>query len=79
MPEADRNATIRSMVEGLATRLAQNGGDIDGWLRLVRAYKVLNEGEKARAALGNARRRFADDRQASARLDALARELGLEG
>ncbi len=79
MPEADRNAVIRSMVDRLAARLAENGQDLDGWLRLVRAYKVLNEADKARTALDEARRSFGSDAAATARLDALARELGLEG
>jgi cytochrome c-type biogenesis protein CcmH len=79
MPDAERNATIHSMVDRLAARLAQNGNDIEGWLRLVRAYKVLNEGDKARTALEDARRSFGGNAEATARLDALAHELGLEG
>jgi len=79
MPEAQRDSAIRGMVDRLAQRLEQNGGDVEGWLRLVRAYKVLNEGEKARSALGNARRSLEGDPAATARLDALAKELGLEG
>jgi cytochrome c-type biogenesis protein CcmH len=79
MPEAERDSVIRGMVDRLATRLQQNGQDVEGWLRLVRAYKVLNEGDKARSALGEARKSLSSDAAASARLDALARELGLEG
>jgi len=79
MPEAERDSVIRSMVDRLAARLAQNGQDVDGWLRLVRAYKVLNEADKARTALEDARRSLGKDAAATARLDALARELGLEG
>ncbi len=79
MPEGERDTVIRGMVERLAARLAQNGQDLEGWLRLVRAYKVLNEADKARTALDEARRSFGSDAAATARLDALARELGLEG
>jgi cytochrome c-type biogenesis protein CcmH len=79
MPEGERDAVIHSMVDRLAARLAQNGQDVEGWLRLVRAYKVLNEADKARTALGEARRNLGNDAGASARIDALARELGLEG
>lgn len=93
LPEAERASAIRGMVERLAARLAADGRDLDGWLRLVRAYAVMNEREKALAALAEARRNLAhdvgsarlpDDGSArlhddgSARLDALARELGLE-
>src|ERR1700694_3323613 len=37
MSETDRGAMIRGMVERLAGRLKQNGDDVEGWLRLVRA------------------------------------------
>ncbi len=79
MAPEDRDKTIRAMVEGLASRLAQNGGDIEGWLRLVRAYKVLNEPDKARAALADARKALGSDGAAMGRLDALSRELGIGG
>ena len=39
---------IRAMVERLATRLHENGSDVDGWLRLMRAYMVLGDRDKAR-------------------------------
>lgn len=77
LPAAKRAAVIKAMVDRLAARLAQNGHDIEGWLRLVRAYKVMNEDAKARAALASARHNFGNDPQAMARLDALARQLGL--
>ena len=48
MNDGDRNAMIRGMVDRLATRLKQNGDDVEGWLRLVRAYLVLGEHERAR-------------------------------
>ncbi|HEX3497615.1 MAG TPA: c-type cytochrome biogenesis protein CcmI, partial [Methylocella sp.] len=67
------------MVEGLAARLAQNGQDLEGWLRLVRSYTVLHEPGKARSALIEAKRNLASDPSAIARIEALARELGLEG
>ena len=78
MAPAQQQAFIQSMVDGLAARLAQNGNDIDGWVRLVRAYKVLNEIDKARAALKTARHDFDGNAAATARIDALAHELGLD-
>jgi hypothetical protein len=45
----------------------------------VRAYSVLKEPEKARAALADARKNLSSDAGANAELDGLARELGLEG
>jgi cytochrome c-type biogenesis protein CcmH len=77
-PEAAQNPAIRAMVERLATRLHDSGGDIEEWLRLVRAWRVLDENDKARTALSDARKTFARDSDATARLDALAHELGLE-
>ncbi len=79
LPEAGRMNAIRGMVEGLASRLAQNGRDLEGWLRLVRSYTVLHEPGKARSALIDAKRNLAGDPSAIARIEALARELGLEG
>ncbi|MGH6851592.1 MAG: c-type cytochrome biogenesis protein CcmI [Methylocella sp.] len=79
LPEAGQMNAIRGMVEGLAARLAQNGQDLQGWLRLVRSYTVLREPGKARAAVIDAKRSLAGDPNALARIDALARELGLEG
>ncbi len=79
LPEAGRMNAIRGMVERLASRLAQNGQDLEGWLRLVRSYTVLHEQGKARSALIDAKRSLAGDPSAIARIEALARELGLEG
>ena len=79
MPDDQRQAVIHRMVDGLAERLKSNGADIEGWLRLVRAYQVLNEPDKAKDALAGARRNFAADADAKKRLDDLAHELGLEG
>lgn len=76
---AEREKVIRDMVDGLDQRLHQDGHDVEGWLRLVRAYKVLQETDKARAALADARKSLGGDSAALARLDQLAHELGLEG
>ena len=75
----EQSSVIHGMVDNLAARLAQNGQDVEGWLRLVRAYSVLHEEDKAKSALNDARRNLGRDPAASARIDALARELGLEG
>jgi cytochrome c-type biogenesis protein CcmH len=79
LPPAERATAIRSMVEGLSARLQRSGGTVDEWLRLVRAYSVLNEPGKARGALADARKTLASDATATAALDRLARELGLDG
>ena len=54
MSETDRATFIRSMVEGLAERLESEPDNLDGWLRLSRAYLVLGEPDKAESALARA-------------------------
>ena len=70
-------AMIEGMVSRLADRLATNGGSLDEWARLIRAYSVLHRDDKAREALAGARKALAPDANAVASLDALARDLGL--
>lgn len=50
MSEEDRAEFIRSMVARLAGRLQEEPDDLDGWLRLGNAYRVLGETERAREA-----------------------------
>jgi len=50
MSAEDRAAFIRSMVDRLAARLEENPNDPAGWQRLIRAYEVLGETEKAAEA-----------------------------
>jgi len=76
IPEAQR-PMIEGMVNRLATRLASNGGSVDEWSRLIRAYTVLHEADKAKAALADAHKALASNANAVASLDALARDLGL--
>ena len=47
MPDQQRQAMIRSMVEALAAKQKANRGNLDGWLRLGQAYAVLHEPDKA--------------------------------
>ena len=61
MTEADRGAMIRGMVDRLATRLKQNGDNVEGWLRLVRAYMVMGERDKAVSAVADARQAVANN------------------
>ncbi|SIS51657.1 c-type cytochrome biogenesis protein CcmI [Phaeovulum vinaykumarii] len=54
MSEADRQAMIAGMVEGLEARLMRDGGSPAEWARLMRALGVLGDGDRARAALARA-------------------------
>jgi cytochrome c-type biogenesis protein CcmH len=74
---ADQQQMVRGMVEGLATRLAKSGGAPEEWARLIRAYTVLHETDKAKQTLAAARTALAGDAKAGAGLDALARDLRL--
>jgi cytochrome c-type biogenesis protein CcmH len=66
------------MVQGLADRLAKQGDDLAGWLKLVRAYTVLDRKEEALKALERAKNQFSGNAQALEQLDSLAAELGLK-
>lgn len=55
MSDADRAEFVRSMVDRLASRLQEEPGDLEGWLRLARAYAVLGETEGAAEAAATAR------------------------
>ncbi len=70
---------IRAMVDGLAQRLAADGSDFEGWLRLLRSYAVLGEAAKAREVAGTVRQRFAAESDKITRLDGLLNELGIGG
>jgi len=74
-PTDRQAAMIQGMVDRLASRLKQDGSDVDGWIRLVRSYKVLKDPEKARAAAAEAQQALAQDpgklKQFNAALEAL--------
>ena len=70
---------VRGMVERLAARLSADGSDVEGWLRLMRAYVVLGELGKARAAAADARRALASDPTKLHRIDEGVKNFGLDG
>jgi cytochrome c-type biogenesis protein CcmH len=78
MSPAERQAMVERMVQGLAARLEQDGSDLPGWLKLVRAYSVLDRKDDAVKALERAKSQFKDNTQALEQLDQLAAELGLK-
>jgi cytochrome c-type biogenesis protein CcmH len=79
MTETDRNAMIRGMVDRLAARLKQNGDDVEGWLRLVRAYLVMGERDKATSARADARQAVGNDAERLRQLNEGLKNLGLDG
>lgn len=78
MPSDEQRAMIRTMVDGLAAKLDADGRDVEGWLRLLRSYKVLQETDLAKAALAKAQTALAADPDGLSRVNALADELGLK-
>jgi cytochrome c-type biogenesis protein CcmH len=79
MKASDRDAMIQGMVERLASRLQQNGDDVEGWLRLVRAYLVMGDRDKAKGALIDARQAVANDAERLRQLNDGLKDLGLDG
>src|SRR5262249_25136226 len=78
MTPADQQAMIGTMVQRLAARLDQDGSDLPGWLKLVRAYSVLDRRDDALKALERAKAAFSGNTEALQQLDQLAVELGLK-
>ena len=76
-PEA-RQAMINQMVGSLAERLNSEGGSVQEWQRLLRAYKVLGKTKEATDAYEAARKAFADDENALKSLEQTARQLGIK-
>jgi cytochrome c-type biogenesis protein CcmH len=68
---------IAAMVAGLAARLKAHPDDGPGWQRLIRAYAVLGEKDKARQAIADARKAMAAQPEQIAALDAEQKSLGL--
>ena len=74
-----RTEMVRGMVERLAERLSRDGSDVEGWLRLVRAYMVLGDRDKARARRRRCPPGAGRRARQAARVDELVEGLGLEG
>ena len=68
----------RAMVEMLAARLKTDPNDALGWVRLMRAYTVLGENQKAKEALDTARKTFATNKDAQTAFTTAAKALKLE-
>jgi cytochrome c-type biogenesis protein CcmH len=79
MNDEQRVEMIRGMVQRLADRLHTDGNDVEGWLRLVRAYVVLGDRDKAKDAASEAKHALASRPEEIKRIDDLAKDLGIEG
>lgn len=77
MSGEDRQAMISGMVASLSERLKAEPNNIEGWLRLVRSYRVLGREQEARDALVTGLKTFPPETGDGQRLVSLAREIGL--
>jgi cytochrome c-type biogenesis protein CcmH len=78
MPPSEPEDAIRSMVDGLADRLATSPQDVEGWILLIRSRIVLNQTKDAATAFREALEVFKDDSAASGKITAAAIGLGLK-
>lgn len=69
MDEADRNDMIAQMVQGLAERLYEEGGNVEEWARLIRSRAVLGQFDAANEDIARARAAFENDQSGAAALE----------
>ncbi len=60
--EEERQAMIGSMVDGLKSRLANEGGTPEEWLRLINSLRVLGRENEALAITAEAKQKFPNNR-----------------
>ena len=77
MTPEDRQAMITSMVEGLAERLASQGGPPEDWARLIASLATLGDKERAKAIHTEALAAFSGDPGSLDLLNDAARQVGI--
>ena len=77
MTPEERQEMIRGMVDGLAERLADEGGPPEDWARLINALGVLGDRDRAAAIWTEAQTSFADNPQGLATIRAAAQRAGV--
>jgi cytochrome c-type biogenesis protein CcmH len=78
MTPEDRQEMIQGMVEGLASRLAEDGGTPDEWAQLIRALSVLGDEQRARAVYAEAKQVFGASEDAMTIIFRAGIDTGLE-
>jgi cytochrome c-type biogenesis protein CcmH len=73
----DQQQMIKGMVASLDARLTADPNNLEGWLRLVRSYVVLQDKDRAVGALQRALAAFPASSEQGKQLLALARELDI--
>jgi cytochrome c-type biogenesis protein CcmH len=74
---SDQSEMIKAMVERLDGRLSSDGSDLEGWLKLMRAYQVLGNSDKAKEAMTRANAAQSGHPDALDKIAASAKELGI--
>ena len=77
LPDADRTAMVKGMVERLAAKLEATPRNLEGWVQLMRARKVMGDAGGAKAALKKSLEVFADSPPDVEKLKSAAGELGV--
>ncbi|NJM33359.1 MAG: c-type cytochrome biogenesis protein CcmI [Rhodomicrobium sp.] len=76
-PDNNQAEMINQMVSRLAERLKADGADLEGWLKLIRAYTVLGRRDSALSAMKQAQSQFAGNQDALVQIEKMAKSLGL--
>ncbi len=79
LSDTQRSEMVRGMVQRLADRLHADGGNVDEWLRLVQAYIVLGDRDKAKGAVADAKRALSDHPDELKQIDDVVKGFGLNG
>ncbi len=61
MSPAERQAMIQNMVNGLSAKLRDNPKDVAGWVRLLKARRVLGQTEAANTEIARMKKAFIDE------------------
>ncbi|QRM54768.1 c-type cytochrome biogenesis protein CcmI [Sinorhizobium sp. BG8] len=77
MDAGGRQQMIEGMVASLEAKLKEDPDNIEGWLRIVRSYVVLDQRAKAEDALKTALMTFPRDSDGGRQLMAMAQELSI--
>ena len=77
LSETDRQAMIAGMVDQLSSRLQEGGGPVDDWIKLINSRMVLQQPDRAQAAVISAKAAFEGNSAALAAINAAATQAGL--
>lgn len=77
LPPSQQATMVNEMVNGLERKLAADGRNEAGWLRLMRARMVMGQNDKAKQARDKALQIFRADKAAVGRIKAASDTLGI--